>query len=70
MKFSLTKISFDKVFKGMLVISIAYILYLLTVIAIQLKSNADVWRYQFRNEGPYILDTKTGEVKKFRAPSY
>lgn len=70
MKLDLTKITFDKVFKVMVVILIAYFLYLLTMIAIQLKNKADVGRYQFRNEGPLILDTKTGEVKRFRIPAY
>lgn len=68
MNYSRTKISFDTFFKILLLIFIAYFLYLLTLISMAMKNNADVGRYQFRNEGPYILDTKTGEVKRFKTP--
>lgn len=62
------KTNSDILFKAVILIFSAYLLYLLTLITIQMKKNADVGRYQFRNEGPFIIDTKTGEVKRFSRP--
>jgi hypothetical protein len=64
----LNKISFDILFKITLLVFIAYFLFILTNITIQLKDNADIGRYQFHTEERYILDTKTGSIKKYSRP--
>ena len=66
MKYNLTKINFDIFFKFMLLIFIAYFLYLLTLIAIQLKNNAEIGRYQFNQDTYYLIDTKTKKKKKVK----
>jgi len=68
MKYSFSKISFDKFFKIVILVFIEYFLLLLTTISIQLKENSDVGRYQFHNDNPYILDTKTGVIKRYPRP--
>ena len=68
MKSYLNKINGETVFKVLLLIFIGYFLYLLTIIAIQIKSNGDVGRYQFHNDKPFLIDTKTGEVKRYNRP--
>ncbi len=66
MKYSLAKISLDRLFKILLLIFIAYFLILLTSIAIQINKNSEVGRYQFHNDNRYILDTKSGEVRRYK----
>ena len=68
MKMNLSTISFDILFKITLLVFIAYFLFILTNITKQLKENADIGRYQFHTEQRYILDTKTGTVKKYSIP--
>lgn len=68
MKYSLSKISFNTLFKVILLVFIAYFLFLLTSIAMQLKGSSDVGRYQFHNDNPYLLDTKTGVIKRYPRP--
>ena len=70
MKNNLSKMNFDVLFKVILLGFIAYFLYLVTLISIQMKNNAGVGRYQFKNDAQFILDTKTGEVKRFRTPAF
>lgn len=60
MRFSLKEIAFEKLFKLILLVFIAYFLFLLTVIVF--KGGTDVGRYQFRNDGRLVIDTKTGRV--------
>ena len=55
------KITFDTVFKTIIMISLVYSLYLLTIIA----SNSGVGRYQFIYGGVKI-DTRTGELFQFK----
>jgi hypothetical protein len=62
------KLSSNGIFKVMILIFTAYFLYVLTLIAMQMRRNEDVGRYQFRAEGFFIIDTKTGEVKRFARP--
>lgn len=68
MKYTLSKISFDTLFKVILLVFIAYFLFLLTKISMQLKDNSDVGRYQFHTDNPYLLDTKTGVIKRYPRP--
>lgn len=68
MKYTLSKISFDTLFKVILLVFIAYFLILLTKISMQLKDNSDVGRYQFHTDNPYLLDTKTGVIKRYPRP--
>jgi hypothetical protein len=69
MKFNLSKISFDVLFKALILVFITYFLYSLTSIATQMKNNADVGRYQYLDgRNPHLFDTKTGEVKPFKTP--
>lgn len=68
MKYTLSNISFDTAFKIVLLVFIAYFLFLLTKIAMQLKDNSDVGRYQFHTDNPYLLDTKTGVIKRYPRP--
>ncbi len=65
MKYNLSKINFDVLFKTLFLFFIAYFLYLLTLISIQMKNNTDVGRYQFMNDSRLIIDTKTGKVTHF-----
>lgn len=68
MKYNLSRISFDAIFKVILLVFIAYFLFLLNNIAEQLKDNSDIGRYQFHTDNPFILDTKTGVVKRYPRP--
>lgn len=68
MKYNLSKISFDAIFKFILLVFIAYFLFLLTNIAKQLKDNSDIGRYQLDPDSPFMLDTKTGVVKRYPRP--
>jgi len=70
MKYNVSNLSFDTLFKIVLLIFIAYFLVLLTIISNQLRNKSEIGRYQFHIDRPYILDTKTGEVKKYKTPSY
>lgn len=65
MKYSFLKNRFDMIFKIILLLFVAYFLYLLTLIVMLQKTNSDIGRYQFRNEGRLIIDTKTGKVTAF-----
>lgn len=68
MKYTLSKINFDTLFKVILLVFITYFLFLLTKISMQLKDNSDVGRYQFHTDKPYLLDTKTGVIKRYPRP--
>lgn len=68
MKYGLSKISFDVIFKFTLLIFIAYFLILLTNISKRLATDSEVGRYQFHPDNPFILDTKTGVVKRYSRP--
>lgn len=68
MKNTFSKISFDTLFKVILLVFIGYFLFLLTKISMQLKDNSDVGRYQFHTDNPYLLDTKTGVIKRYPRP--
>jgi len=70
MKFNLNNLSFAKFFKIALLIFIAYFLLLLTLISNQLRSKSEIGRYQLHIDKPFIIDTKTGEVKKYKFPGY
>lgn len=59
-------VSFEKLFKIILLIYFGYLLVLINVALDQMERNADMGRYQFWEGGPHVLDTKTGEVTKFR----
>jgi len=57
----LKKLTFDVIFKTLLLSSIVYFLILLTNIAIIMKNNLEVGRYQLDHSGNFIIDTKTGK---------
>ncbi|WP_295231402.1 hypothetical protein [Sediminibacterium sp.] len=65
---NLSKNNFDVLFKIILLVFVTYFLYILANIAMQIRDNADIGRYQFHSEERYILDTKTGIVKKYPLP--
>jgi hypothetical protein len=60
----LRKLSFDTVFKTILILFIGYFLFLLTNIANTMRNNSEVGRYQFDKDGTYVIDTKTGKTKE------
>lgn len=60
----LRKISFDTVFKTILILFIGYFLFLLTNIATTMRNNSEVGRYQFDKDGSFVIDTKTGNTKE------
>jgi hypothetical protein len=60
----LRKLSFDIVFKTILVLFIGYFLFLLTNIATTMRNNSEVGRYQFDKDGTHVIDTKTGKTKE------
>lgn len=64
MKYSPAKIKFESFFRLMLLIFIAYFLFLLTLFVVQVKNNAEIGRYKFDPESYYVIDTKTGTVKR------
>jgi hypothetical protein len=55
------QITFDKVFKTILLISIGYFLFIMTEIANQLRANSDVGRFQLIDRH-HVIDTKTGAI--------
>lgn len=61
MKSYMGQITFDKVFKTILLILIGYFLFIMTEIANQLRINSDVGRFQFIDRH-HMIDTKTGEI--------
>lgn len=64
MKFKISQISFDTIFKTVLMFFLVCLLFLLNKISNQIDKNADVGRYQFDNtRRPYVIDTKTGTLK-------
>lgn len=60
----LRKLSFDIVFKTILILFIGYFLFLLTNIATSMRNNSEVGRYQFDKDGSFVIDTKTGKTKE------
>ena len=66
MKYNWNNLGFDAFFKITLLIFIAYFLILLTNISFQLSSKSEIGRYQFHMDKTYLLDTKTGVVKKYK----
>ena len=62
------KINYELLFRPLVLLSIAYFLFLLTIIAKSVSEKSGIGRYQFNTEGTRILDTKTGEFKKMRSP--
>jgi hypothetical protein len=64
MKYILRRITFDKVFKTIMIIFIGYFLLLLTSTLNQLRLNSDNGRYQQYGQTHYIIDTKTGIIKR------
>jgi len=61
MKSIAKQITFDKLFKVFLLISLGYFLILFTNISRQLKENSDVGRFQFIDRH-HVIDTKTGAI--------
>ena len=57
------QLSFDTIFKTVLLLFIGYFLFLLTHIANTMRNNNEVGRYQFHNDRVLIIDTKTGVTK-------
>jgi hypothetical protein len=58
------KLSFDIVFKTILLLFIGYFLFLLTNIASTMRTNSEVGRYQFDKDGSFVIDSKTGKTKE------
>ncbi len=57
-------ISFDTIYKVIILILSLYFLVLLTILTINISSNSEVGRYQFHPTELKVLDTKTGVVTK------
>ena len=60
---SFRHLTFDKIIKTVLLLFICYFLFLLTKIATTMQNNSEVGRYQFDNDGHYVIDSKTGETR-------
>ncbi len=60
----LKQLSYDAIFKIVLLLFIGYFLFLLTNIAATMRNSSEVGRYQFNNDGSYVIDTKTGKIKE------
>lgn len=60
------QLTFDIIFKTVLLLFIGYLLFLLTNIAMTTINNSEVGRYQFDKDGNYIIDTKTGKTKEVK----
>ena len=58
------QLSFDTIFKTVLLLFIGYFLFLLTHIANTMRINTEVGGYQFHNDRVLIIDTKTGVTKE------
>lgn len=58
------QLTFDTIFKTVLLLFIGYFLFLLTNIATTVRNNSEVGRYQFDKDGSYVIDTKTGKTKE------
>lgn len=56
------QLGFDRIFKIILLVFVAYFLFLLTCVVVSLKNNSEIGRYQFDKSGSYIIDTKTGKT--------
>jgi hypothetical protein len=56
------KINFETTLKVIVIISFAYFLFLLTIIAY----NSGIGRYQFKADRPVIIDTKTGHLYRIK----
>ncbi len=58
------KISFNNFFKIIILFLVAYFLVLIMEIKNQMEKNIEIGRYQFSVDRHFIIDTKTGEVKR------
>ncbi len=57
------QLTFNIVFKTLLLLFVGYFLFLLNNIAMTMRINSEVGRYQFHNDRYRIIDTKTGATQ-------
>lgn len=57
----LKSLTFDRVFKVVLVFLFSYFLYILTDISRSMRQNLDVGRFQIQQYGFPVFDSKTGK---------